>query len=143
MRFWALVAALILVFGLVFVTEPALASIGVGMGTGQQAVQGQGAEASQQAGGTAGLQPVSPEQLAGKLTRLVDEGVAAASPVLDSTAKLVLAAAGMLLLFFIVSGRVVSRAIGTVIAVVFGLLLWYAAPYIVALVKWFTIWVQS
>ncbi|MGI9951373.1 hypothetical protein V3F56_03340 [Moorellaceae bacterium AZ2] len=140
----ALLTALIFLLGFVFPVGPAGATVESDIWVDQQVAQVQGsASSTQSGGGTAGIEPVSPEQLANKLTHLVDEGVSAASPILDSAAKLILALAGVLLLFFIVSGKVVSRAIGTIIAVAFGLLLWYAAPYIVAMLKWFTLWLQS
>lgn len=142
MRLWALVAALIFVFAAVL-PGPAVAAVGADVGA--QPAAGDGVQQpSQGQGSVGGIQPVSPERFAGKLTRLAEALYEAATPVTDALAKTVLALAGVVLVFFLVSGfKVASRAIGTIIAVTVGLLLWYGAPYLVAMIKWLAAWLQS
>jgi len=87
-------------------------------------------------GGTAGIQPVSPEEFAGRVNSIMDKLYTTASPITDTVAKLMLAAAGVgaLLVFF--SGmKLFHRVVGAVLCIGFGLLLFYGAPYIVGAVK--------
>lgn len=85
---------------------------------------------------TAGIQPVSPEEFAGRVNSIMDKLYTTASPITDTVAKLMLAAAGVgaLLVFF--SGmKLFHRVVGAVLCIGFGLLLFYGAPYIVGAVK--------
>lgn len=100
-------------------------------------------EAAQGQGETGGVKPISPGEFAEKLQLLGEKLYGAASPVTDVVAKLTLAAAGLLLVFFLVWRGVVRRAIGAVLAVAAGLVLWYAAPYIVGVVKYLAAWLTS
>jgi hypothetical protein len=144
MRFLALLMALIFISA-AFLPVPAFASftdlaaqpvVATPASTAAQPAQDQGT--------VGGVQPVSPEKFAGKLTKLADAIYQAASPVTDAVAKTSVAFAGVLLIFFLVTGyKVASRAIGAVVSVVVGLLLWYGAPYFVALIKWLAAWLQS
>lgn len=85
---------------------------------------------------TAGIRPVSPEEFAGKVNSMVNGMYGAASPVADTLAKLMLAAAGIVALFVLFSGmKLFQKVLGAALCVGFGLLLFYGAPYIVALVK--------
>ncbi|MGB9845902.1 MAG: hypothetical protein ACPLRH_00160 [Desulfotomaculales bacterium] len=102
------------------------------------------AQGSQDQGTVAGIPSVSPEKFAGKLTKFADALYNAASPITDALAKTFIAFAGIVVMFFLLSGyRVVIRAIGTVVTIALGLLLWYGAPYVVALLKWLAVWLQS
>lgn len=141
MRFLALLMALIFISA-AFLPMPAFASFT------DLAVQPAAANASvqpaQDQGTVGGVQPVSPEKFAAKLTKFADAIYQAASPVTDAAAKTAVALAGVLLIFFLVTGyKVASRAIGAIVSVVAGLLLWYGAPYFIALIKWVVAWFQS
>jgi hypothetical protein len=59
-------------------------------------------------------------------------------------AKLALAAAAVLAFLVVVVGSaVLKRVFGAALAVALGLLLWYCAPYLVALVKGLAEWLKS
>ncbi|MGQ9533429.1 MAG: hypothetical protein ACUVTQ_11620 [Desulfotomaculales bacterium] len=101
-------------------------------------------EVHQGQGGVGGIRPVSPDEFSSKLNRLGDKLYETASPVTDTVAKLTVALAGVCLILFLAFGaKVVSRAVGAVLAVALGLGLWYGAPYIVGMVKWVVAWLQS
>ncbi len=131
MRILAVLACLALCLALV---SPALAD------------QAQGARQAAQGGsGTiGGIKPVSPEEFAGKLEALGEKAYRAASPLTDVAAKLALAAAAVLAFLVVVVGSLVlKRVFGAALAVALGLLLWYCAPYLVALVKGLAEWLKS
>lgn len=91
-----------------------------------------------------GIEPVSPEQFAGKVQELGEKLYGAASPLTDTAAKLSLAAAGLLLVLLIVLGAgILRRVVGAAFAVALGLTLWYGAPYIVGLIKYLAAWLMS
>ena len=138
MRVLAVLACLALCLAL---AAPALAGQDAG-----QAAQGAGQAAQTQGGsGTiGGIKPVSPEEFAGKLEALGEKAYQAASPLTDMAAKLALAAAAVLAFLVVVVGSaVLKRVLGAALAVVLGLLLWYCAPYLVALVKGLAEWLKS
>jgi len=85
---------------------------------------------------TSGIPPVSPEEFTSRVNGIMDKLYTASSPITDTVAKLMLAAAGIgaLLVFF--SGmKLFQRVVGAVLCIGFGLLLFYGAPYIVGAVK--------
>ncbi len=143
MRFLALLMALIFISA-AFLPVPAFASFADLAAQPAVAAANAAVQPAQDQGAVGGVQSVSPEKFAAKLTKLADAIYQAASPVTDAAAKTAVALAGVLLIFFLVTGyKVASRAIGAVVSVVAGLLLWYGAPYFVALVKWLAAWLQS
>ncbi len=107
---------------------------------------GQAVQAPENGGAAAptGVQPVDPHKLAVKVQKLGDAVYGAASPIADMLARLAVGAAGVLLILLIVLGTgIVRRVAVAVLAVMAGLGLWYGAPYIVGLVKYFTNWLVS
>ena len=89
-----------------------------------------------QSGVTAGIRPVSPEEFTGRVNSIIDKAYAAASPVADAVAKIMLAAAGVAALFILFSGmKLFQKVLGAVLCAGFGLLLFHGAPYIVGMVK--------
>jgi|GEM_PF-2296513 len=95
-------------------------------------------------GNVGGIEPVSPERFFGKVQQLGEKLYGATSPVADTAAKLSLAAAGLLLILLIVLGAgILRRVVGAAFAVALGLALWYGAPYIVAMVKYFVAWMKA
>ncbi|MBO8128959.1 MAG: hypothetical protein H0Z39_07140 [Peptococcaceae bacterium] len=85
------------------------------------------------------VRPVSPEQFTGKIQTLGEKIYEVASPITDTMAKLVLAAAGIsALLVLVVGTKILGRVLGAVLAVAFGLVLWYGAPYLVGVIKYLT-----
>lgn len=141
MRFLALLMALIFISA-VFLPVPANASF-TDLAV-QPAASGASVQPAQDQGAVGGVQPVSPEKFAAKMTKFADAIYQAVSSVTDAAAKTSVAFAGVLLIFFLVTGyKVATRAIGAVVSVVVGLLLWYGAPYFVALIKWLAAWLQS
>jgi len=96
-------------------------------------------------GGTIGGIPVvSPEHFAGKLNQLGDTLYKTASPVADMIAKLSLAGSGLLLVLLLVLGAgILRRVVGALFAVCLGLTLWYGAPYLVEMIKYLAVWLQS
>ncbi|MGQ9498517.1 MAG: hypothetical protein ACUVSP_09590 [Desulfotomaculales bacterium] len=116
------------------------AALAADEGGAGQAVQ----EAHQGQGSVGGIRPVPPEEFSAKLNQLGDKLYETASPVTDTVAKVVVALTGVCLIMFLAFGvKVVSRAVGAVLAVALGLGLWYAAPYIVGLIKGVVAWLQS
>lgn len=91
-----------------------------------------------------GIEPVSPDRFTGKLKDLGDMLYSAVSPVADTVAKISLATAGILLVaMLVIAPGLARRAVGAIFAVVIGLCLWYCAPYIVGVIKYLALWLQS
>lgn len=91
-----------------------------------------------------GIEPVSPDQFAGKLQDLGDKLYKAVSPVTDTAAKIALAIAGLLLVATLaVAPGLAGRVVGAMFGIALGVCLWYCAPYIVGLLKYFALWIQS
>lgn len=91
-----------------------------------------------------GIDPVSPEQFAGKFTELGDIIYGAASPITDTVAKISLSLAGLLLVVMLIIGPgLIRRVIGAVFSVAVGLCLWYSAPHLVGLIKYLAAWLQA
>jgi hypothetical protein len=133
MRVLAVLACLALCLAL---AAPALAGQDAGQGAGQAAQGGSGA--------IGGIKPVSPEEFAGKLEALGRKAYQGMSPLTDAAAMLALAAAAALAFLVVAVGSaVLKRVLGAALAVVLGLLLWYCAPYLVALVKGLAALLQS
>ncbi len=83
-----------------------------------------------------GIRPVSPEEFADKTNNMINSLYAAAGPVADTVAKIMLALCGIAAFLVLLSGiKLLHRVIGAVLCVGFGLILFYGAPYIVGLVK--------
>ncbi|MDH7578259.1 MAG: hypothetical protein QHH75_10685 [Bacillota bacterium] len=127
----------LLVFAL---AAPAFADEGAGSAapTQEQVSPGGGS------GKIGGIEPVSPEQFAGKVQELGEKLYGAASPLADMVAKLSLAAAGLLLVLLIVLGAgILRRVVGAAFAVAVGLALWYGAPYVIGIIKYLAAWLTS
>jgi len=140
MRMLSVLACLALCLALVF---PALADQAQGAGQGAQGT-GQAAQTQGGSGTIGGIRPVSPEEFANKLEALGEKAYQAASPLTDMAAKLALAAAAVLAFLVVVVGSaVLKRVFGAALAVALGLLLWYCAPYLVAMIKGLAAWLQS
>ena len=83
-----------------------------------------------------GIQPVSPDQFASKVNKLIDGAYRTASPITDAVAKIMLALAGIAALLVLFSGmKLFQRVLGAIMCIGFGLLLFYGAPYFVGLIK--------
>jgi hypothetical protein len=140
MRMLALLTCLALCLAL---ASPAPADQAQGAGQGAQGT-GQAAQTQGGSGTIGGIKPVSPEEFAGKLEALGQKVYQGASPLTDMVAVLALAAAAVLAFLVVVVGSaVLKRVLGAALAVVLGLLLWYCAPYLVALVKGLAALLQS
>lgn len=113
-------------------------------GTAGNAAPAQGQASSGDSGKIGGIEPVSPERFFGKVQLLGEKLYGAASPVADTAAKLSLAAAGLLLILFIVLGAgILRRVVGAAFGVALGLALWYGTPYIVGMFKYLVAWLMS
>jgi hypothetical protein len=83
-----------------------------------------------------GIQPVSPDQFAEKVNKLMDGAYRTAAPITDAVAKIMLAVAGVAALLVLFSGmKLFQRVLGSIMCIGFGLLLFYGAPYVVGLIK--------
>lgn len=88
--------------------------------------------------GTAGIEPVSPEEFAGKLSETTENIYKSLLPLVDSAAKVALVVAGVVALFFLFGGvTILKRVLGAIMAVGIALILFHGAPHIIALIKGF------
>jgi hypothetical protein len=118
-------SVLLLVVALLVFAAPALADDLSEQSGGGQVVQQEN-----------GIRPVSPEEFADKTNNMINSLYAAAGPVADTVAKIMLALCGIAAFLVLLSGiKLLHRVIGAVLCVGFGLILFYGAPYIVGLVK--------
>ncbi|MGQ9824785.1 MAG: hypothetical protein ACUVSK_07285 [Desulfotomaculales bacterium] len=91
--------------------------------------------------GTAGIQPVPPHEFVGKVDKAVDAVYRSAQPLADGLGKVMLAAGGIVALLVLISGlSLLKRVVWAALAVGLGLLLFYNAPLIVAVIKGASAW---
>jgi hypothetical protein len=102
------------------------------------------AEQSEEGDAPAGVQPVDPGRFVGKVEQLGDWAYTAASPVMDTAVKVVIAAAGVLFFLVIIGGvKMFLRAIAVVATAALGLALWHSAPRLVETIKGLAAWLTS
>lgn len=130
---------LFLVFAVVILATPAWAEDGR-YPVPQKFQQGEDMDSSG-SNTVGGIEPVSPGDFSAKLQKLGDKLYSTASPLVDMTAKLSLAGAALLLLLVLILGAgVLQRVVGACFGVALGLLLFYCAPQIVAVIKYIAAW---
>lgn len=88
---------------------------------------------------TEGIQPVSPDELAGKVSGFLNSLHEEGKPFVATLAKIIIAFSGLMILVAIFTGfRALAKVFVAVLAVGLGLFLYNNAETIVALYLWFS-----
>ncbi|MEW5953382.1 MAG: hypothetical protein AB1815_06480 [Bacillota bacterium] len=88
---------------------------------------------------TEGIQPVSPDELAGKVSGFLNSLHSEGKPFVATLAKIIIAFSGLLMLVAIFTGfRVLAKVFAAVLAAGLGLFLYNNADTVVALYLWFS-----
>ena len=92
-----------------------------------------------------GVQPVSPEELSGKVGGLVDSVYDSTKPVVAKVSMIIIALIGMLALgaLFMPGFQLFGRVLVGLLAVGFGLFLFNNAEMVVAIFIWFSEYMQG
>lgn len=83
------------------------------------------------------IEPVSPSEITGKVDKLVGTVYESAKPLIQTASKVMLAAAGVMLIFVLVFGKtLLKKAIGTLFFVGLGLFLYINVDKVVGVYLW-------
>lgn len=88
--------------------------------------------------GTGGIQPVSPEELAVKVSGFLDSLHEQGKPLVAQVSKIIIAITGILLLLVCFTGlKIMIKAVVALLAVGLGLFLYFNAETVVAIYLWY------
>ncbi|WP_156801948.1 hypothetical protein [Desulfurispora thermophila] len=93
---------------------------------------------------TAGIPPVEPGEFGRRINTALSRGYSAATPVVETLAKISLGLGGLTALGAWVFGiSLLRRVAASLLGVAIGIAMFYGAPYIVAIVKGLSKWIAG